>query len=52
MLNRLPQHPNMGAAVVCWLKNTTSCVVVPKSFSYAQSRRSGLPPSDEGGGTA
>jgi len=27
-------------------------LVVPKSFSYAQSRRSGLPPSDEGGGTA
>ena len=24
--------------------------VVPKSFSYAQSRRSGKPPSDEGGG--
>jgi len=27
-------------------------LVVPKSFSYAQSRRSGLPPSDEGGGFA
>ena len=26
--------------------------VVPKSFSYAQSRRSGKPPSDEGGGFA
>ncbi len=26
--------------------------MVPKSFSYAQSRRSGKPPSDEGGGTA
>ena len=26
--------------------------VVPKSFSYTQSRRSGKPPSDEGGGTA
>ena len=26
--------------------------VVLKSFSYAQSRRSGLPPSDEGGGFA
>jgi len=26
--------------------------VVPKSFRYAQSRRSGLPPSDEGGGFA
>ena len=25
---------------------------VPKSFSFAQSRRSGKPPSDEGGGTA
>ena len=26
--------------------------VVPKSFSYAQSRRSDEPPSDEGGGFA
>jgi len=26
--------------------------VVPKSFSYAQSRRSDMPPSDEGGGFA
>jgi len=26
--------------------------VVLKSFSYAQSRRSGMPPSDEGGGFA
>ena len=24
--------------------------VIPKSFSYAQSHRSGKPPSDEGGG--
>ena len=32
-----------------WLEKTTSSVV-PKSFSYAQSRRSGKPPSDEGGG--
>ena len=27
-------------------------LVVPKSFSYAQSRRSDQPPSDEGGGFA
>ncbi len=26
--------------------------MVPKSYSYAQSRRSGKPPSDEGGGFA
>ena len=26
--------------------------VLPKSFRFAQSRRSGKPPSDEGGGTA
>jgi len=31
-------------------ENHFTRLVVPKSFRYAQSRRSGKPPSDEGGG--
>jgi len=42
------QAPKCGR-LLFWLEKTTSTVVIPKSFRYAQSRRSGKPPSDEGG---
>ena len=48
----MKKHLPVGKCFFIVQRKPPARLVVLKSFSYAQSRRSGKPPSDEGGGFA